>query len=128
MAGGLQAASAQGLVHGAVSPFSLFTDTDRQVKVGDFGLDLLLFGNAAPGAEASADLAGYLSPEVLSGGPASMAADVFGVGALLYHVLTGRPPCPAADGAAALRYWSDGLGRMPSVRRTNDRPPSQPIR
>lgn len=108
VAAGLQAAAAQGLVHGAVGPLSLFTDTDRQVKIGDFGLDLLFFGGAAPGAGITADLAGYLSPEVLSGGPASTATDIFGVGALLYHVLTGRPPCPAADGVAAARWWSGG--------------------
>ncbi len=52
--------------------------------------------DAGPG-EAGGTL-GYAAPEVLAGQAASVVADVFGLGALLYELLAGTPPFGVADG------------------------------
>jgi len=78
-------------VHGALRPSIVWVSTAGRVKVGDFGVALAvarLRGAAALGADEQACLA----PEVKAGGMPDMSADIFGLGALLYQMLTGKSP------------------------------------
>jgi serine/threonine protein kinase len=53
----------------------------------------------------------YLAPEALSGGEAGAQADVFSLGAIAYHLFTGRPPADGPlDLPAKLREAVDGIG------------------
>ncbi len=98
---GLRAAAGHGVTHGAVSPWSIRLDADGRAKLGDFGVDLLLSrAEAGPDPAWLPALAPYLSPEVRDGGPPTPAADVFGLGAVLYHVLTGSAPGAPGSGPA----------------------------
>jgi|GEM_PF-1232619 len=109
VAGGIQSAAAQGVVHGAVGPSCIYLDGDGRVKLGEFGIDVLLCGRAGRAGDYAGEVAAYLSPEVLAGEPPTVAADVFGLGAVLYHVLGGQGPCgPVADAAAVRRFWASG--------------------
>ncbi|TCC22341.1 serine/threonine protein kinase [Kribbella sindirgiensis] len=82
-----------GLVHGGVTPANVLERSSGQPALSDFGLALRLrfprdlMGDAA-----------YTAPEVLREGELSEAADVYGLGAVLYLALTGRPPFPARTG------------------------------
>jgi serine/threonine protein kinase len=82
-----------GLVHGGVTPANVLERSSGQPALSDFGLALRLrfprdlMGDAA-----------YTAPEVLREGELSEAADVYGLGAVLYLALTGRPPFPARPG------------------------------
>ncbi len=78
-----------GLVHGALKPTNLFT-VPGGVRVVDFGAHhLLALRSTETGGLAS--VWPYLSPEQLVGGRATLASDVFSVGAILYRALSGRP-------------------------------------
>jgi eukaryotic-like serine/threonine-protein kinase len=66
-------------------------------KITDFGLAKLLDRNAVNGHTASGDVVGtpnYMAPEQAQGKPYPIAAttDVYSLGAILYEMITGRPP------------------------------------
>jgi serine/threonine-protein kinase len=77
--------------HGALRPASVWLHEDGRVQLAD-----LLIANTLLSAGGTAGLpeheAAYLAPELKAGGRPTPASDVFGLGALLYVLLTGRSP------------------------------------
>jgi serine/threonine protein kinase len=83
---------AAGIIHRDIKPANLlWNETNDEVLLTDFGLSAWL-------AEAGGEAAGtalYMAPEALEG-RAGLAADVYALAATLFHLITGRPPFPAA--------------------------------
>lgn len=79
------------VVHGAVRPSVVWVAANGKVKVADFGIGL---GVVKTGKWALLDRReqSFLAPEVHSGGTIDARTDVYGVGAMLYLLLTGRSP------------------------------------
>ncbi|MFO0950082.1 MAG: protein kinase [Isosphaeraceae bacterium] len=105
-----------GLLHLDIKPRNVLIEADGEPKVSDFGLSVRLESLPRPadaGAETAADddaacdgasvaiaragavgTAPYMSPEMARGAwsEVSTASDIYGLGALLYTMLTGAPP------------------------------------
>ena len=89
---GLAHAHAAGLVHRDVKPQNLLLRDDGTVKVADFGIARAAETTALTQVGTVLGTAAYLSPEQALGEEVTPAADVYSLGAVLYELLTGRPP------------------------------------
>ena len=90
-AGGLQAAHEAGVLHGTLSPETILVTTSED---GRPLVKVIRFGLAQPMLEASEVGARYAAPELLLGQAPTVASDVYSIGAVLHHLLSGAPPLP----------------------------------
>jgi serine/threonine-protein kinase len=88
----LAAVHAAGLVHGDVKAQNVMREQRGRIVLMDFGA-----GQRQGSAAAVAGTPLYLAPEVLAGAPATPQSDIYSLGVLLFHLLTNRYPCFAAD-------------------------------
>ncbi|WP_344039523.1 serine/threonine-protein kinase, partial [Saccharothrix xinjiangensis] len=106
VAGALDAAHADGLVHRDVKPSNVLVAPGDFVYLVDFGIAR----SASPAAThitASGDVIGtldYMAPERFENGPVDARADVYALACVLFACLTGRRPFDA-DGTAA-QIWA----------------------
>lgn len=93
----LAAVHAVGLVHGAVRPDTVVLDaSSSHVQLVWGGLVPRLARAGVDSGSALEDL-GATAPEILAGGSASPETDVYGLAALLFTLLHGRPPLASAE-------------------------------
>ena len=85
----LSAVHSANLIHRDVKAQNVMRESGGRVVLMDFGTGL------DDRSDGSAELAGtplYLAPEVLSGSPATVQSDVYSLGVLLFHLVTGAYP------------------------------------
>ena len=102
VAAALDHAHAAGVIHRDIKPANLIIEPDGRVRLADFGIARTLDDRAT--ITGSGELVGtisYLAPEILRGEPATPSSDIYGLGAVTYELISGRPPF-SADSPAAL--------------------------
>jgi WD40 repeat protein len=87
-------AHGRGVLHRDLKPANILLDSRGDPHITDFGLARLLERDESlTRTGAFVGTPGYVAPEILRGqGKASAAVDVYGLGAILYSLLTGGPP------------------------------------
>jgi non-specific serine/threonine protein kinase len=90
-----------GVVHRDIKPANIMIDSQEKVKITDFGLALniskkvetdstFIMGVGSPS---------YMSPEQIKGYPLNHKTDLYSLGVVLFHLLTGRLPFRAKNPA-----------------------------
>jgi len=95
VAGAIHAAHQRGILHRDLKPGNILVDEDGEPHVTDFGLAKQMESNSS--VTLSGQIMGtpqYMAPEQAEGGGRELttAADVYGLGAMFYEMLCGKPP------------------------------------
>jgi len=88
----LEYAHRRGVVHRDVKLSNILITREGAVKVADFGIARLVEEKEAGRPGEIIGSARYMSPEQLRGEETTPRSDLYSVGILLYHCLTGKPP------------------------------------
>ncbi|HVY39341.1 MAG TPA: serine/threonine-protein kinase, partial [Polyangia bacterium] len=106
----LEAAHSTDIIHRDLKPANIMlvnrSDEEDFVKVLDFGIskDLdLAVGAALTRPDVAIGTPAYMAPEQAAGRTADALTDVYGVGGLLYEMLTGTAPCVGEDAIDVLQ-------------------------
>jgi serine/threonine-protein kinase len=106
----LGAAHHSGLVHRDIKPANVLLTLEGHAKLADFGLVRRL-DDLAQGGAPLAGTPSFMAPELFQGTPASPLSDIYAVGVLLFHCMSGRLP-----------FQADTVGRLVQVLRTEPVP------
>jgi tRNA A-37 threonylcarbamoyl transferase component Bud32/tetratricopeptide (TPR) repeat protein len=113
----------RGVLHRDLKPSNVLVDSEGKPRVTDFGLAKRLH-TPLSSEETQLTLSGqvlgspnFMPPEQASGKHRELtpAADVYSLGALLYHLLTGRPPFLADNVPATLRLVAEAEPAAPHL-------------
>ena len=114
----LDEAHARGIIHRDLKPDNIFLarvhgrpDDDEIVKVVDFGIAKIRDGELPPGLDPVATQEGtvfgtprYMSPEQAQGKSLDGRSDLYAVGVLLFHMLTGQAPFTDDDAVIVMAH------------------------
>jgi serine/threonine-protein kinase len=117
LADALAEAHRHGIIHRDVKPSNILIDDAGRAHLADFGIAHSL----APAAERltlTGTVVGtlaYLSPEQLAGDEVGPRSDLFGLGGVLFEMLTGRPPFTATSLLALAEEQAAGPPALPGI-------------
>jgi serine/threonine protein kinase len=112
----LEFAHRQGITHRDLKPANILHTGETQVKITDFGAALIASGEttqiSAIGSPA------YMSPEQVKEQSVDHRTDIYSVGVVLYHLLTGRLPFQGANNFSLIYQITNAPLERPSTLRS----------
>ena len=106
----LAAVHQAGLVHGDVKAQNVMRERGGRIVLMDFGIGRDLRAPQSESSSGGTPL--YMAPELFDGSPASTASDIYGVGVLLFLLVTGSYPILATDRKELERRHRTGERRL----------------
>ena len=99
---GLEFAHGRGIVHRDLKPGNIWLTQDGIAKIGDFGLAVALDRSRLTTEGMMVGTVSYMPPEQAMGGEVTPQSDLYSLGAMLYEMVTGRPPFLGDDSVAII--------------------------
>jgi serine/threonine-protein kinase len=112
-------AHSRGILHRDLKPDNVMIGEFGEVYLVDWGIAAALSSDPSGRIPSTTEVAGrvagtpaYLAPEALGPAPPTVRTDVYGLGAILYEIICGRPPHP---GGTVLEVLTNVASRVPEL-------------
>jgi eukaryotic-like serine/threonine-protein kinase len=102
IAAALEHAHGRGVIHRDLKPANVWLTEDGSARLGDFGLAVAADHSRITSEGMMVGTVAYMAPEQAMGGEVGTPADLYSLGALLYELLTGRPPFVGGDAVSVI--------------------------
>jgi serine/threonine protein kinase/cell division septation protein DedD len=111
---GIEYAHSLGIIHRDIKPANVFLANDGTPLLGDFGLAVAPDQSRVTSHGMMVGTAAYLPPEQAVGRTLEPRSDLYSLGAMLYELLTGRPPFVGNDLMAIVSQHVNAVPEPPS--------------
>src|SRR5712692_3544888 len=119
---GLEFAHSHGIVHRDLKPGNVWLTEDGTAKLGDFGLAVSLDRSRLTQAGMMVGTVSYMPPEQAMGSEVTPRSDLYSLGAMLYEMVTGRPPFVGDESVAIITQHLNVAPVAPSWHNPNTPP------
>lgn len=119
IASALHAAHEAGVVHRDVKPENILMSDYGEPALADFGIASVVSLESSH-TETTSYTPTHAAPEILSGAPATVASDIYGLGSTIYALLAGRPAFEPTTGSGLAGFVTAVLASpVPPLARTD---------
>ncbi|MCA1844709.1 MAG: protein kinase, partial [Actinobacteria bacterium] len=102
VADALEHAHGRGVIHRDLKPANVWLAEDGSARLGDFGLAVAADHSRITSEGMMVGTVAYMAPEQALGGDVGVPADLYSLGALIYELVTGRPPFVGGDAVSII--------------------------
>ncbi|HEY0983117.1 MULTISPECIES: serine/threonine protein kinase [unclassified Schlesneria] len=116
MCDALQYAHEKGVTHRDVKPANFLMTKSGQLKLSDFGLASIVSQGRLTASGRTVGTILYMSPEQIRGGPVTNRVDLYGLGCVIFEMLSGRTPYSGETAAEVMqRHLKDPVPHVAAI-------------